>query len=851
MYTKNKLVVGVLLGMVSISGAGSLYAAEGQPKVEEDAVSEEIVVTARPGSTESLANIKLESEGIVDSLTFEQIARLPDTSLAEVLDRIVGLSSDVGFNSSQARTVSTRGWDSRYNSVSIDGNPVWNSSRNNRGTQLDVFPSSVIDQVDVSKSILPEHDANSVGGHLEMRTLRAFDGGTDTVFKVNGAFGSFDQSGIPEGDKTPYKVDAAGSFTFGSDNQYGVVLGVDLQQQELFDIHNEVSGYSEVGDLSIPNGLLNQGAYQSTFDRQSFYAKLEARETDSLYAFAAVNLFKEDRFDTFNDTGIFVSAGNVTNATSNTGDFTGGAAVIQFEEFNLDRDTFQLSTGVDYRIGDVSSVEFRAGYTNYDHNEFFNRSTQWRTFNLSGSYNISDDTPQVLLDQASLASLTPDNLQARTNRGFDFLIPHEDDVYSISGIYRYNSHSSSEGFGATAGFLWRRMERNFDQTFISIGLPSDTAATTLGDVFNTSTQGAGIPLFFADRQAYRSAITETSRDEALTSDYDLQEDVTAIHGALLYDFGQLRLQAGVRVERTDYENQTANTVNGVVTPVSPSLQYTDVLPNFHALYELSDNIRLKFSYSEAIARPDFSDFAFGQNLSFDGLGNPVIQGTNPNLEAREAQKLDAAVEYYLEDGFVSLSLFSTDLDDEIFNQRVETRDENDIVILTEIFPLNNSSGTSKGAEVNFVKNSFEALEGTALAGLGVNFNYTYIDGEWNVTFTDGTTRTVDGLRNQPRWLGSYQVNYELDKFYASLTWRPRGRTFTGSFGATPETDRFIDDFDRLDLTLSYDVSENLQVYVQGKNLTDSFYIEQNRLNDTLRAASNAGQQFWFGVKYNL
>ena len=62
-----------------------------------------------------IADTKRNANQIDDSLTQREIERLPDRSLAEVLDRLSGVSSDRGFSGSQPRTVTVRGFDARYN----------------------------------------------------------------------------------------------------------------------------------------------------------------------------------------------------------------------------------------------------------------------------------------------------------------------------------------------------------------------------------------------------------------------------------------------------------------------------------------------------------------------------------------------------------------------------------------------------------------------------------------------------------------------------------------------------------------------------------------------------------------
>lgn len=111
------------------------------------------------------------------------------------------------------------------------------------------------------------------------------------------------------------------------------------------------------------------------------------------------------------------------------GDFTCCGRNVQFEEFGYDRNSLFLSSGLDYRIGKLSSTNIRAGYTNYEHGEFFNRSAQFRTTNLSGTYITGEDTLRFNLDPASEALLDPSTLIAGNGpvldrTGFDFDIPY-------------------------------------------------------------------------------------------------------------------------------------------------------------------------------------------------------------------------------------------------------------------------------------------------------------------------------------------------------------------------------------------------------------------------------------------
>jgi iron complex outermembrane receptor protein len=270
------------------------------------------------------------------------------------------------------------------------------------------------------------------------------------------------------------------------------------------------------------------------------------------------------------------------------------------------------------------------------------------------------------------------------------------------------------------------------------------------------------------------------------------EDVFAAHAAVTYARENWRLMAGARVEETRLTNSTGNVVNGVNTPVTRDLTYRNTLPNVQASYDLTDRLRLRAAFTKTLARPDFNQFAMGQTETRDANGFPVITGTNPDLPPRLASGYDLSAEYNFKDGYASVGLFHKDLANESFNQT--TRDTNPAgnVIFTRTIPLGSGSGTLRGFEASWVKRRFSELP-TPLNGFGLEANFTRLDGEWNVVFANGTRRTVDGLRNQPRWLGSIIPSYTIGRFELRAPWRLRGKTFTGTFGTTAAGDVYVED----------------------------------------------------------
>ncbi len=864
---KLKLSTGMLVA-VFLPVAAAAQEEKAQDDVEAQSETAAIVVIGTREVIQPNATIKERADAVVDSITQSQLDQLPDTTIAEALDRVVGVSSDIGFNSSQPRTVTVRGFDARYNSTSIDGNPIWNSSRNNRGTQLDVFPSSVVSAVNVFKTVTPDYDANSVGGHIELRTLRAFDGGDQSYFTAQASYGVYEQNDTPRDGSETLRIDAAGKFTFGPGQNLGAVIGAEFQSHQFTDLFNDIRGFTVNADgiHTLENNLAFNGQNQTELERLALYGKLEARGSDKLYAFASLSYFGEDNTSSFNRSGYFISGKSVTNATSTSGDFTGAAGIVFVEPYIINRDTILAAGGLDYEIDTDTVITIRAAYVNYDHNETFSRSTQFRAFeDLKGRYDLSGDQPAFTLEPGSLASFNDPALflgRTGSTRSFDFIIPHKDDVYSLRAKFDHNSHAGAEGLGVSVGASYRRLHRKFDQTTELFGFSAPNLP--LADVLVSDTPFAKAPggenLYFIDYDAFTAftaANGTRSVNDNLTADYDLSEDVWAGHGAVTYGAGPLRVIAGLRVEHTSYANNTANTVDGTVSPVTNEHSYTNVLPNIQAIYAFGDGLQLRAAFTQTIARPDFADFAFGRSVSLEPSSGPslpdveVINGTNPFLDARESTNFDASLEYYFDGGLLAVGAFIKDFNKEIFTQRVETLNDNGNIIRVDQFPLNNSTARVSGVEITYEQNQLPFLP-PLFDGLGFAGNFTYLDGRWDVVFNDGTVRSIDGLRNQPEWLANLIFLYKSGPFGASLSYRMRGDTFTGRFGPAdqPERDVYIDGFNRLDLQLAFDVTKKFKIFAQAKNLTDTFYVERFGEDEGfINRSINPGRLYWFGMKF--
>jgi iron complex outermembrane recepter protein len=820
---------------------------------EPTVAAQEIVVTGLKSVNGTREAVRLDNIATVDAITSDEIDRTPDRSLPEALDRVVGVSSDRGFNGSQSRFVTLRGFDSRYNSITVDGNPVWNSSRNNRGVQMDIYPASVINQTLVYKTVTPDLDPNAIGGHIAMRTLRAFDGGTRAYLKGRLSVGLYDQDNVLGDGRASYRADGVAKFTFGTANQFGIVVGLDIESDRFYDRYNEITGYAVTSNVDVLSGSAFHGLYQKKNERRSFYGKLEARQADELYAFLSAAYFAIDEDENWYRSGPFLTPTQVAaGGNAKSGNFANATAEAYLEQYFLDRKTLSLGSGLDIRVSDLSAVELRGAYSRNRHREQVSRGERFQLSGLSGSYSVGEEDWAIAYNpSAGLGNAA--SWRLRTNRdSFDRYIPHNDDVHSASIDFVHNQHTTARGFGLRVGLFGRIFDRSFNERIDNFRTPNGVVITLDQVAVPGQTGPNGITPYFIDPALFWSALKSRSTlttNDSPTSDYDVVERVGAGHVALTYATDRFKLLAGLRVEHTDVTSRTGDTQATVVALATRKKKYTEFLPNLQAQWQALPQILLRAGITRTMARPDFADFAFGRRVTLDVNGYPNIAGTNPYLDPRLSWNYDLGAEWHFGKGHVTLALFHKDLSNETFTQRRETRDTTSgVVTLTETIPLNTGSATLNGLEVDGEIRPFK--DGSPwLDRLELAANYTLLKGEWNVVFTDGARRTVDGLRNQPKWLGNVRLTYGYGPVEATLAWRLRGRTFTGSFGTVSANDIWVDDYNRLDAQLNVKLVGPVMVTAEIRNLTKQSWIERRGVEqDELSVAVNPGRSYWLGIR---
>ena len=168
--TALSLAIAVALGMPGMVHAQDAPAAEGE--------LEEIVVTGIRAGIQSAIATKQEAMSIVESISAEDIGKLPDTSIAESISRLPGLTSQRAEG--RASAISLRGTDPGFTSALLNGREQATTG-DNRNVEFDQYPSELISQVIVYKTPDSKLIGQGLAGTIDMRTVRPLDYGKQAV----------------------------------------------------------------------------------------------------------------------------------------------------------------------------------------------------------------------------------------------------------------------------------------------------------------------------------------------------------------------------------------------------------------------------------------------------------------------------------------------------------------------------------------------------------------------------------------------------------------------------------------------------------------------------------------------
>ncbi|WP_111980315.1 TonB-dependent receptor [Algibacillus agarilyticus] len=153
---------------VAVAIAAALTSMTGTAFAQEQEETEVIEVTGIRSALASALNEKRASANIKEVIQAEDIGKLPDQNLAEVLENITGIQ--ITRTAGVGSGVQIRGTDS--NRVEINGVSTVGSGTGRSGINFQDVPAALVAAVEVTKVPTAKDVEGSVGGIINLRTLR-------------------------------------------------------------------------------------------------------------------------------------------------------------------------------------------------------------------------------------------------------------------------------------------------------------------------------------------------------------------------------------------------------------------------------------------------------------------------------------------------------------------------------------------------------------------------------------------------------------------------------------------------------------------------------------------------------
>jgi TonB-dependent receptor len=370
----------------------------------------------------------------------------------------------------------------------------------------------------------------------------------------------------------------------------------------------------------------------------------------------------------------------------------------------------------------------------------------------------------------------------------------------------------------------------------------------------------------------------------LANDYDYTENYGAGYLMTQLNVGSvLTIIGGARYEEitsrfhaynlVDRRNAQVQDYKEVVS--TPSNHF--LLPMIQAKYNLFDWSDIRYSYSQTLARPDYSQLSPHYTIS---QYSKQIWAGNPNLRPMQSTNHDLMLTFHSNElGLFSVGAFYKEIKDFSYSTSYKLRDHpigagqdslgsfsdqvnlagGDFTLYTYV--NNPSLSYIRGVEFD-LQTRFWYLP-FPFDGLLLGLNYTHITSETTYPYRDEyttgkpphqTTVIVDSTRagrmlNQPNDIANIFVGYDYKGFSAKVTLAYQGNSVS-YIGAFPEYDGFTADYFRVDLSIRQTLPwSGLQIFLDITNLNNRQNISRQVSIDGFTNQKNYGLQANLGVRY--
>lgn len=327
--------------------------------------------------------------------------------------------------------------------------------------------------------------------------------------------------------------------------------------------------------------------------------------------------------------------------------------------------------------------------------------------------------------------------------------------------------------------------------------------------------------------------------------------------------------------------------------VSDAGKYSHMLPSLDVSFEVTDDVILRASASETIARPGYNDIQAGASLGGQaGFNGGTGSRGDAGLLPYESTNYDLSAEWYYNDAsYLSVGYFKKDVQNFIGTRQIRENfyglrnptsgpryraavaalgsgasvsdirawiiqqggpgvDGTNILALPEDDLLEfNVTVKSNEKEASIDGWEFAVQHVFGESGFGAIANYTMVDGDIaydNLSLDEQFA--LLGLSDTANLVGFYDKDGLQVRI--AYNWRDTFLAGTGHGTGNPNP-VYVEDYGQVDINVSYDINDNLTVFAEGINVTDEYTRSHARTKLQLMNMTQLGPRYNIGVRYSF
>ncbi|MDP9086667.1 MAG: TonB-dependent receptor plug domain-containing protein, partial [Pseudomonadota bacterium] len=279
LYSTTSLGVALALASPAAAQDATPTASPVPAATSADDTKDAIVVTGFRAALRTATARKKKAETVVESVSAEDIGKLPDNGIGESIARLPGVAAQRDHG--RASVISIRGFGPDFSTTTLNGREQ-TTTNDSRAVEFDQYPSEILAGVDIYKTSEADRTSGGLVGNIDMRTIRPLDV-PNRIFAV-GARGTYiDQKLLPKSQDKGGRIFATYVDHFADGN-----LGISLSGAYSTDPYQtrDWNAWGYGGFNNVPNAVGMNGVKSwseaGLYKRLGGNATIQGRLSDNL-----------------------------------------------------------------------------------------------------------------------------------------------------------------------------------------------------------------------------------------------------------------------------------------------------------------------------------------------------------------------------------------------------------------------------------------------------------------------------------------------------------------------------------------------------------------------------------------